>query len=205
MKINDPEIIKEDDVFIYKGETFPLECLKAYKELRRLEETIDPKEAEALLYQQKATLNVLQLLKVFANQGHSGFTAPLILELFENCVCFRPLTPLTGEEDEWVPIDEGNPDETEENIRAHGIFRKHHDNATAYYTEGIYFKEPGGTYFSCRESKVPVTFPCNTKELKPKYYALHHKIAIDENSPYSITNQIKNGTYTEEGTAEQSV
>ena len=200
------QIDEEHDTFTYQGEEFPLEIMKAYDELHRLELTIDQKQTEHLLAQKQATLNVLQLLKVFANQGHSGFSAPYILDLFRDCALFRPLTPLTGEDDEWVAIDEDdNPDHPEENIRDYGVFRKNHDNKTAYYIDGIYFKEPGGGYFSCKESAIPVTFPCNAKDLKPRYFALDHNIEFDENSPYSIKNQIKNGTYTEEGTVERPV
>ena len=44
--------------------------------------------------------NVLELLEVFGNQGHSGSSAPYVLGLFQRLADFKPLGQLTGEDDE---------------------------------------------------------------------------------------------------------
>jgi hypothetical protein len=50
---------------------------------------------------------VLELVEVFARQGHSGASAAAVLELFTQCVRFRPLTPLTSEPTEWTEVRPG--------------------------------------------------------------------------------------------------
>jgi len=40
--------------------------------------------------------NVLELLEVFGEQGHSGFSAPICISMFRQLAMFEPLGPLTG-------------------------------------------------------------------------------------------------------------
>jgi hypothetical protein len=44
---------------------------------------------------------VLELVRVFANQGHSGMSAPLVIGMIEKLMQFEPLSPLTGAPEEW--------------------------------------------------------------------------------------------------------
>jgi hypothetical protein len=50
---------------------------------------------------------VLELLEVFAGQGHSGASAAAVVELFTRCVGFQPLTPLTSAPTEWMEVQPG--------------------------------------------------------------------------------------------------
>lgn len=50
---------------------------------------------------------VLALVKVFAEQGNSGASRALALDLFDRLTRFLPLMPLTGEDDEWTDRGEG--------------------------------------------------------------------------------------------------
>lgn len=45
---------------------------------------------------------VLELVEVFARQGHSGMSASITLDVFNRVAGFGVLTPLTFESDEWV-------------------------------------------------------------------------------------------------------
>lgn len=45
---------------------------------------------------------VLELVKVFSKQGHSGLSAKMTLELFNRVADFKPLSPIGVSEDEWV-------------------------------------------------------------------------------------------------------
>lgn len=45
---------------------------------------------------------VVELVEVFAKQGHSGMSASIVLQLFEQVADFKALTPLTTDPDEWV-------------------------------------------------------------------------------------------------------
>lgn len=51
--------------------------------------------------------HVLELLKVFANEGHSGSTAPYTINLFKQLASFEPIVPLTGEDWEWNEVGDG--------------------------------------------------------------------------------------------------
>ena len=46
--------------------------------------------------------HILQMVKVFADEGHSGFSAPYAISILTKLFAFKPLTPLTGEDDEWA-------------------------------------------------------------------------------------------------------
>lgn len=45
--------------------------------------------------------NILELLTVFADQGHSGFSAGIALQVFNKLAKFQTLSPLTFDHDEW--------------------------------------------------------------------------------------------------------
>ncbi len=44
---------------------------------------------------------VMELIKVFAAQGHSGMSAGMTIHLFTELASFRPLGPITSDPDEW--------------------------------------------------------------------------------------------------------
>ena len=49
-----------------------------------------------------ATKAILDLIELFASQGHSGFSAPYVINAFSRLAMFKPLSSLTGEDDEWM-------------------------------------------------------------------------------------------------------
>jgi len=63
--------------------------------------------------------NILELLDVFAKQGHSGFSADYALTIFNELVNFRTISPLTGEDSEWNEVSEG----TLQNNRISSVFK----------------------------------------------------------------------------------
>ena len=116
--------------------------------------------------QAHAIRNVLELLEVFSNQGHSGMSGSYVLGLFERLVRFKPISPLTGEEDEWdEPWGEEN---MQQNKRCFSVFRNNFDNSTAENIEGRVFVDADGCCYTSRDSRVPVTFPYEVPE-KPEY------------------------------------
>lgn len=63
-------------------------------------------------YDGEAGKAVIELVKMFAAQGHSGFSASLVLSAFDKVARFQPLTPITSNPDEWMNVSEysgGNP------------------------------------------------------------------------------------------------
>jgi len=102
---------------------------------------------------------VLELIEVFENQQHSGMSAPIVLSLFSRLADYKPLSPLTGEDSEWDESPFSN-DSTQQNNRLSCVFREGNDNSTAYNSQGKLFSQDGGkTWYSCRDSAVPITFP----------------------------------------------
>ena len=100
--------------------------------------------------------NILDLVKIFAKQGHSGLSASYVISVLYRLLKFKPLTPLTGEDDEWNEIQKG----VYQNRRYSAVFKDNKDNSTAYNIEGKVFSDDGGkTWFTNRSSLVPVTFP----------------------------------------------
>ena len=99
---------------------------------------------------------VMKLIQVFADEVHSGMSAGMAISIFEKLARFEPLTPLTGEDDEWVEVGTG----VFQNRRCSHVFK---ENGEAYDSEGRIFREPNGTCYTSRHSRVPVTFPYTPK------------------------------------------
>jgi hypothetical protein len=106
----------------------------------------------------------LELLKVFSEQGHSGMSAPYAVALFEKLALWKPIAPLTGEDDEWNDVGES----TWQNRRNSVVFKG--EDGQAYWIEGRVFWEwathpeiddgkPFKSYYTSRESRVNITFP----------------------------------------------
>ena len=68
---------------------------------------------------------VIELIECFENQDHSGFSAGIVLTLFDRLAKFKTLTPLTGEDNEWMEVTDNlyqnkrHPEVFKENGKAH--------------------------------------------------------------------------------------
>lgn len=49
---------------------------------------------------------VMELVKCFSNQGHSGFSATWVLDLFNRLGRYKTLTPITNDPKEWMEVSE---------------------------------------------------------------------------------------------------
>lgn len=95
---------------------------------------------------------VLELVRVFAKHGHSGYSASIVRKVFAKVAGFEPLCPLTGADDEWCEVGDG----LFQNKRCSHVFK---ENGIAYDSEGRIFRDPDGTTWQNRDSRVAVTFP----------------------------------------------
>lgn len=112
--------------------------------------------------------DIIELVEVFAKQGHSGFTASYTLGILNRLLSWKPITPLTGSDDEWGEVFD-NESNTQQNKRCSSVFRKNFDNSTAYYLDGKVFSDDGGkTWFTSRDSRTPVTFPFTVPDQSEK-------------------------------------
>lgn len=99
---------------------------------------------------------VMKMIDVFADEGHSGFSANMAISIFEKVARFEPLTPLTGADDEWMEIGTQNGGPLFQNKRCSHVFK---DMNGAYDIDGKVFREPSGACFTNSDSRVSVTFP----------------------------------------------
>ena len=115
--------------------------------------------------QQEMNDQVMELVKLFASHCHSGATAPYALHMFLRLASFKPLIPLTGEDDEWIDVMcyEGTV-WMQQNIRCTSVFREKDNNNMAYDNNAKIFTNDGGeTWYSCSSSsemgRSYITFP----------------------------------------------
>lgn len=85
---------------------------------------------------------VLELIEVFAKQGHSGSSASIVISLFKKLASFEPLMEITGEDEEWGYL--GYDDEMMyQNKRCSGMFK--YKDGTVTYSSGIVKVCPDGS------------------------------------------------------------
>ena len=117
--------------------------------------------------------HVLKLLDVFADEGHSGSTAPYAIGLFSRLAKFEPIAPLTGEDWEWSDVSDVSGKTLYQNKRAGNVFK---DDERAWNIDGKVFwewvKDEDGekykSYYTSRDSAVTITFPYTMPD-EPEY------------------------------------
>lgn len=87
---------------------------------------------------------VVALMETFTAYGHSGGSAALTLEAFTQLANGRALTPLTGEDDEWIDrsVESGYP-----------MWQNNRN--------GNVFKDLNGAYRIVGSTRVDLSFPCH--------------------------------------------
>ncbi len=116
--------------------------------------------------------HILHMVKEFEEEGHSGHSASYALAILKKVLNWKPLTDLTGEDDEWMEI----ADDLYQNKRAFDVFK---DANGAYWSGGVVFWEwsihsainggkPFKSYFTSKDSRVPITFPFSMPS-EPEY------------------------------------
>lgn len=104
--------------------------------------------------------NILELIKVFSEQGHSGSSAGYCLDVFNKLASWEPLAPLAGTDDEWSEVSQG----VFQNLRCSHIFKqKDRFDGQAYDINGKVFREPNGNCYTSSDSFVPIIFPYTPK------------------------------------------
>ena len=116
--------------------------------------------------------NILELLEVFGNQGHSGTSASYCIDMFKKLANYEPICPLTGEDDEWTCLDYGFNGPAYQNKRCSHVFKD--KDGKAYDIDGYIFWHwveipldegeedyPGirKSYFGSNYSKRLIEFP----------------------------------------------
>lgn len=108
---------------------------------------------DADVYDRAIADDALEVLEVLANQGHSGTSIGFIMATVNQLVKFLPLTPLTGEDHEWMEVGEG----TWQSKRMPNLFKT--AEAGAYVMDHFIFRTPDGCCYTSKDSRKSVTFP----------------------------------------------
>lgn len=122
----------------------------AEQELQALGYDLDDKEEGPNKWIMK---NIFELLDIFAKQGHSGYSAPYCINMFKHLALFEPLSPLTGNDGEWVEVT----DDLWQNKRCSRVFKG--KDGKAYDIDGKIFREPDGDCYTSKDSHVYIEFP----------------------------------------------
>jgi hypothetical protein len=70
---------------------------------------------------------ILKLVQVFSEQGHSGFSAQMTIDILDKLLRFQPLTPITNNPVEWMEVS----DNLWQNRRQGSLFS--HDAGKTWY------------------------------------------------------------------------
>lgn len=103
---------------------------------------------------------VMDMMRLFAMEGHSGMSSGVATSIFARLSRFEPLTPLTGEDEEWVCHDYGDGPHYQ-NKRCSHVFKD--EGGRAYDIQGKIFREPSGLTYTSRDSRVYIEFPYTPK------------------------------------------
>ncbi len=99
---------------------------------------------------------VMDLVKLFSSQGHSGCSANMALQIFDTVCRFKNLTPITDNPEDWMQVSERMPDRepTWQCRRCSSCFS--HDAGKTYYNidDWIVHDETGSYYKSPTTQKM---------------------------------------------------
>lgn len=123
-------------------------------------------DEEAKKMQEIINKDILEIIEIFSKQGHSGFSANYAINLITKLLKYEPITPLTGDDNEWVLLDYGD-DIKYQNKRCSRVFKD--SNGKAYDIEGRIFSDNNGKTWFLKgggESRTYITFPYTPKTEK---------------------------------------
>lgn len=92
-----------------------------------LEEAKKDGDEEDIHMQRVFNEGILKVVKAFSDCGHSGFSASLAIRYLDKLLKFRPLVPLTLEDEEWSEVGINHIDDRQikvyQNNRASNVFK----------------------------------------------------------------------------------
>lgn len=96
--------------------------------------------------------HIIAMVQLFADEGHSGSTAAYTISILEKLLAFKPITPLTGKDEEWFECTDG----LKQNKRCPSVFKD--ADGTCYDIDAKALRQPDGfTYMS--HDREPISFP----------------------------------------------
>ena len=108
--------------------------------------------------------NILQVIKTFRKQHHSGFSASYAINLLQKLLRHEPLSPLTGKPEEWQDMskyENAKPGTMLQNIRCSNVFKR---NGKAFeLVRNAHRDEVGVSYTKTKTSPIK-KFPYKPKD-----------------------------------------
>ena len=89
-------------------------------------------------YDKMAKDAILELIETFAKQGHSGFSANYVSNIFHKLANYEVLSPLTGNDDEWNDVSDISGEMLFQNNRDSRVFK---DEKGAFFLDAIVWQE----------------------------------------------------------------
>ena len=118
--------------------------------------------------------NILDIVELFASQGHSGISAGYAMSILERLLRFKPLTPLTGEDDEWTEVSDKMGKRCFQNKRCPSVFKTtdaQGNTIEVHDIDAIACSYNGGlTWFTSSRFIKNVTFPYEPPTHPEKVY-----------------------------------
>lgn len=117
---------------------------------------------------------VVAVMEVVAKQEFSGGAFHVFSRLFDNLVRFRPVTPLTFADDEWIHQEE----DVYQNNRCPAVFKKG-KSGKPYNIDGYVFHDKYGQPYTNRFSKKPMR---DGADFETIHYYLREGAKVDEDA-----------------------
>lgn len=118
--------------------------------------------------------NILDIVELFASQGHGVLSAGYAMSVLERLLRFKPLTPLTGEDDEWINVSGEMGERYFQNKRCSSVFKTvdaQGNTIEAHDVDAIAYSDNGGlTWFTSSHFRKNVTFPYEPPTHPEKIY-----------------------------------
>lgn len=133
---------------------------------------------------------IIDIIDIIDNLDNNKERA-LLVNVFNLLIKYIPLSPLTGNEDEWEECKRLNGEVYQQNKRCARVFRRNMDNGTASVIDGILFSDDGKRWFGCKESEYKIDkFPFDITNFSTKHYRL--KYSTDD---MPVKKQLEGGNY----------
>jgi len=112
-------------------------------------------------YNNMAKDAILELINTFAKQGHSGFSANYVSNIFHKLSKFETLSPLTGNDDEWNDVSDMSGEMMFQNNRDSRVFKNKNG---VFFINAIVWNESDESAFTDKDSKMYIkSFPFTPK------------------------------------------
>lgn len=129
--------------------------------------------------------SVMELLKTFSSQGHSGGSVSIVLSLFNRLANYKPINPLTGNDDEWNDLSEVSGEPMWQNKKCSTVFKG--ADGRAYDIDAVVYVEPDGIGFTGPITDANyIAFPYYVPS-KPKYVQVGFDKNPGTNIPHDLT------------------